>query len=210
MHMIASIDASAWFLYSLVQSFTSDLVSSLLVIAIAAIVLFILAKLFGWFWNTKWKMFEDKFHAACIGFLMFVCVAGALVMNGVTKGGLLSGDTAVLTAALKLSRANDKIQWIAKASGQDASATPTTPRRPSKSASRNAADATLAQQIMDLNAYQNGKTAKLTEAFVSEAVSSISKAFNMASTVMGVSLVLLLAFVSWSSYTKIKKTPALH
>lgn len=204
MHVIASIDATSWFVYSLVRAFSADLVSSLIVIVVIAIVIRVAIFVAGWLWNTKWRMMDDKLHFFVMALLGLVCMASALVMNGVTGGGLLSGDTGVLTSALKLSSAPDKVQWVEKAAGSESDAEGTASRRPSRSTAYTAEDAALARQIVALNEQQNGQNLKLTEVFVKEAASSVSKAFNMASTLMILSFVLLLLFVSWSSYSKIK------
>lgn len=204
MCLIATVDATSWFVYSLVRSFSADLVSSIIVIVVVAIALRLVIFLAGWLWNTKWRMMEDMLHFVVMAVLGLVCMASALVMNGVTGGGLLSGDTGVLTSALKLSSAPDKVQWVEKAAGSESDAEGTPTRRPSRSTAYTAEDAALARQIMALNEQQNGKNLKLTEVFVKEAAASVSKAFNMASTLMILSFVLLLLFVSWSSYSKIK------
>lgn len=214
MHTLASIDATSWFVYSLVQAFREDLVSSLIVIVVAAMILLLSVKIMGWLWNKKWKMFEDSLHALVMVVLMLACMAGALVMNSVTGGGLLSADTGVLTSAIKLANAPDKVQWVQKAAGMGEDPSSTAPalptRRPTKAAGYSAEDTKLAQQIVDLNEYENGKVLKMTEGFVKEAANSVTKAFNLASSVMILSFVLLLAVVSWSAYGKIVKISVLE
>lgn len=214
MHTLASIDATSWFVYSLVQAFREDLVSSLIVIVVIAMILLLSVKIMGWLWNKKWNMFEDSLHALVMVVLMLACMAGALVMNSVTGGGLLSVDTGVLTSAVKLASTPDKVQWVQKAAGIGEASSSTAPalpaRRPAKTVGYSAEDTKLAQQIIDLNEQQNGRALKLTEAFVKEAANSITKAFNLASTVMILSFVLLLLFAGWSSYGKIRKIYAIE